>query len=196
MIQLGRVGAATFIEWKEPLLRPILVGAAVVAALAVAWWFSRPPSVPTPVVEVTHGEAPSSQLMTVHVTGAVERPGLVSLPPGARVAEAVAAAGGVTGAAQLSGFNLAAPVGDGQLIVVPDAGDGTTAESVATGTISLNQASAAQLEALPGVGPVLAGRIVEHRDVFGPFQKVEDLLDVSGVGEAKLAAMRELVTVP
>jgi competence protein ComEA len=114
------------------------------------------------------------------------------------VADAVAAAGGLLPGARADLINLAAPVTDGEQVVVPGPGKdvpATAAESP-DGKVLLNSATAAELDALPGVGPVIAGRIVSYRDENGPFQSVEDLLDVPGIGEAKLADLRDRVQVP
>jgi competence protein ComEA len=126
----------------------------------------------------------------------VLHPGLVSLPAGARVADAVLAVGGATAGAVLTALNLAAPLSDGQQLVVPGEGSAPGPAGDGDGRIPINTADGAALEGLPGVGPVLAQRIVEHRDRHGPFSVVEDLLDVPGIGEAKLAALREMVLVP
>jgi competence protein ComEA len=126
-------------------------------------------------------------------------PGLVEISPGARVADALAAAGGSTGEADLGSLNLAAPVRDGDQIIVssvPPTGGRASATPGADGLVRINTAAAEDLEALPGVGPVLAQRIVEYRDTHGPFGEVEDLLDVPGIGESKLAAMREAIALP
>jgi competence protein ComEA len=133
----------------------------------------------------------------VHVSGAVLVPGMIEVPSGSRVADAVAAAGGALPDADLTMLNLAAPVGDGQHLVVPVAGAGNgAAGSSADDRVRINTAGVADLERLPGVGPVLAERIVRHREAYGPFGAVEDLLDVPGIGEAKLAALRESVRLP
>jgi competence protein ComEA len=154
---------------------------------------------------VLTGPTPVAQPSTiqVHVAGWVVSPGVVSLPEGALVADAIRAAGGLRPGARSDALNLAAAVADGNQIVVPGpdqapAGNGaeTPGGGGGGGLISLNRATAAELEGLPGVGPVLAGRIVAHRDQNGPFSAVEDLLEVPGIGEAKLAAIRDLVTVP
>ncbi|MDP8957691.1 MAG: helix-hairpin-helix domain-containing protein, partial [Actinomycetota bacterium] len=115
----------------------------------------------------------------------------------------VMAAGGALGVADLGDLNLAASVSDGQQVVVPVRGSTQVEEGVGQGEtkgedgpIQLNEASAAELETLPGVGPVLAERIVAQREEHGPFASVEDLLDVPGIGEAKLAALRDLVVLP
>lgn len=134
-------------------------------------------------------------LLTIHVSGAVTRPGLVSLEEGARIADAILAAGGAREDALLTALNLAATVVNGQQLVVP-AGPTGSAASHQDGRVAINTADAVALEVLPGVGPVLAQRIIEHRERHGPFTVVEDLLDVPGIGEAKLAALREMVLVP
>jgi len=145
----------------------------------------------------------------VHVSGAVEEPGLYALTEGARVMDAVAAAGGLADDGAAEGVNLARPVTDGEQIVVPteeqiEAGGtagaaGTGAGSLGTGdaggVIDLNAADATQLETLPGIGPALAGRIVAWREENGGFSSVDDLLAVSGIGEKVLAGLRDAVLV-
>lgn len=127
--------------------------------------------------------------ITVHISGAVRNPGVVIADGDARVADIVILAGGAEPEAALGRVNLAAPVRDGDHIIVPslkdDGGLGAADER-----FDLNTATASEFEALPGVGPVLASRIVAHRDDHGPFDTIEDLLDVAGIGEAKLAAIR------
>ncbi len=138
--------------------------------------------------------SPGVETITVHVAGAVSRPGLVSLDPGSRVADAVAAAGGATVDADLAAVNLAEPVDDAGQVVVPTVGEGGT--PAGDGRVRVNSATADDLATLPGIGPVLAQRIVEHRDAEGRFESVEDLLDVSGIGERLLAGMRDRIAVP
>ena len=134
----------------------------------------------------------------IHVSGAVRRPGLVELRGQVRVADAISAAGGVLPDADLTVINLAASLRDGDQVVVPlRSPGGERDEGVgADGRVRLNAAGIDELQQLPGVGPVLAGRIVDHRDSHGRFETVEDLLDVPGIGEAKLAALRDAVVVP
>lgn len=141
-----------------------------------------PPVVPADVATIT-----------VHVAGAVMHPGLISVADDARVADAIAAAGGATGGADLGAINLAAPITDGTQLVVPAVGGVSVAgaATAADGPIDLNQAGVEDLVRLDGVGEVLARRIVAHRDAHGPFGTIEDLLDVAGIGEGKLAAIRE-----
>jgi competence protein ComEA len=156
------------------------------------------PSVPA----ATAAPGPAPSAVHVHVAGAVVRPGVHELAAGARVVDAVAAAGGSVAGADLDALNLAAVLADGQRVYVPvegevvelvDPGAGAT-ETVATGPIDLNVASAGDLDALPGIGPTTAAAIVRHRDEHGPFMTVDGLLDVRGIGPAKLDAIRALVT--
>ncbi len=173
----------------------IVAGAVALLAIGggVLLW---PDQTAPPPIEIVAARPPDARI-TVHVSGAVARPGLVSLPADARIADAVRAAGGALPGAMLSGLNLAAPLADGQQVVVPSAvAGGAVAAGSADGRVHVNVADAADLEGLPGVGPVLAERIVAYRAEHGPFTAVEDLLDVPGIGEAKLAAIRDVVQVP
>jgi len=169
----------------------VTAGAVVLAAIVTALlaWPGAPAPPPVELIGNT-----TRRIVTVHVSGAVTRPGLVTLDAEARVADAIVAAGGATADAQLGALNLAAPLGDGARLVVPGADaevDGGT-----DGVVRINSASAKDLEQLPGVGPVLAARIAAYRDENGPFEAVEDLLAVPGIGESKLAALRDSVLVP
>jgi competence protein ComEA len=157
----------------------------------------------------------------VHVAGAVASPGVVELPAASRVVDAVAAAGGLRADADPDRVNLAAPLVDGSRIVLPVLGQEPPAESVtipppptggsgeqsggapggatggtsSSGRMDLNTASVEELDELPGVGPATAQAIVDHRSAEGRFGSVDELLDVRGIGEAKLEALRDLVTV-
>ena len=151
--------------------------------------------------------------VVVHVVGAVGSPGVCELPPGARVADALEAAGGTLAGADVEGVNLARPLVDGEQIRVPRVGedpaevaapqdgpaDGTTGGQPGTGTdgsaIDLNTADAQALETLRGIGPVTAQAILDHREAIGRFESVDELLDVTGIGDATLAAIRDSVTV-
>lgn len=153
-----------------------------------------------------------SETVVVHVAGNVERPGLVSLPGGSRVADALAGAGGATTQADLDALNLARVVVDGEQIYVPAPGEvppgqasnqsvpsagsstGRAGESP-VGPVNLNTAQESELDALPGVGPAIAGRIVAWREQHGGFTEVEELTEVSGIGPATLERLRPLVTV-
>ncbi|GMQ94174.1 MAG: hypothetical protein BMS9Abin12_1658 [Acidimicrobiia bacterium] len=175
--------------------------AAGVAALSVivgAIWFGMGDTQSLPDVSADQVAAPSSGTqIRVHVSGAVSSPGVVELSADAIVAEAVAAAGGATRVADLTAINLAARVRAGERIIVPDTQpEGTSSGQASDSGIDLNLASATDLEMLPGVGPVLAQRIVAFRTERGLFVTVEDLLDVPGIGEAKLAMMRDAIARP
>lgn len=174
--------------WELPpgLPRRLVPVVPVLALGAVAyWWFSAPvETTPAPHV-VVRRESVDVQLV-VDVVGQVRHPGVVRLPSGARVLDAIAAAGGVRpGHAPI--VNMARKVVDGEQIVVGAGATGTTQSS----RISINTATASQLEQLPGVGPILAKRIVDYRTAHGPFARIRDLLDVPGIGDAKYAEIAD-----
>jgi competence protein ComEA len=158
---------------------------------------------PPPVAVKRHAAAKAPQAAVgrvyVHVAGAVRRPGLYRVGAGTRVGRAVKLAGGPTGKADLAATNLAARVEDGQQILVPVRGAAATPAAATPGTatpsgpISLASATQAQLEELDGIGPTLAARILEYRDEHGGFRSVEELGEVDGIGEVRLAALREAV---
>jgi competence protein ComEA len=149
--------------------------------------------------------------VVVHVAGAVVSPGVRRLPPGSRVTDALDAAGGALPDADLPRVNLAAPLVDGQQVYVPRPGEEVPVAGgsglpggagvagsggVVPGTpVDLNTATAEQLDTLPGVGPATAAAIIAHREQHGPFTSVDQLLDVRGIGEAKLEQLRDLVSV-
>ena len=156
-----------------------------------------PPTLPPPAFATT--TAPPARVV-VHVVGAVRRPGLYRLGQGARVAEAVARAGGATRKADLSLVNLAALVSDGEQVAVPrrgsavaSAGASAGVTGIPTGPVHLNSATVDQLDALPGVGPVTAQKIVDYRQKHGAFTSVDELDAVSGIGPARLDQLRDLV---
>jgi len=193
----------------------IAMGVAVVlVALAVAWRLLRPPARPPeatlPFASTTLAEATATtttvpSALVVHVAGSVAAPGVHELAAGARVVDAIEAAGGLTAEADGARVNLAAPLVDGARVYVPAVGEEPPPVAVGgepgpagaapTGPVNLNTADAAALEALPGVGPATAAAILEHRTKVGAFTSVEQLLDVPGIGEAKLEALRDLVGV-
>jgi competence protein ComEA len=157
-----------------------------------------PPILPPATVSTTPAR------VVVHVVGAVRRPGLYRLSQGARVADAVARAGGATRKADVSLVNLAALVSDGEQVVVPRrgavgaaaggvAGAGAGAAGVPAGPVHLNGATVEQLDTLPGVGPVTAQKIVDYRQKHGAFTSVDELDAVPGIGPARLDELRDLV---
>ncbi len=192
--------------------------AGLLAAVALAgWtWLDRPRVEPAPpVVTSVEDPAPSGaaeppageaadarQTAVVSVVGLVARPGLVTLPAGARIADAVAAAGGLLPEADPASVNLAAVVSDGQQVAVgvpgaaPAAAPGPESGTAGSaGPLDVNAATATDLDALPGIGPVLAQRIVDHREANGRFTSVEQLDDVPGIGPATYAELADLVRV-
>jgi competence protein ComEA len=126
----------------------------------------------------------------------VSRPGLYRLADGARVNDAIRAAGGVTSQADLDALNLASKLKDGDKVLVPRRGESQAqGGSGATGKVNLNTATVEQLDTLPGIGPALAQRIVSYRQQHGGFRTLDDLEKVPGIGPAKLDGIRDLVTV-
>lgn len=185
-----------------PLLAGIGLAAAaliavLVAVLVVAAGQASGSTAERPAVAVVPATTAPTPLL-VHVSGAVRSPGLVSLPAGSRVIDAVTAAGGPAGSADPGAINLAARVVDGQQVVVPKRGaaaaSGGAATSGAAAPVSLSTATADQLETLPRIGPALAARIIAYRDAHGGFSSVEDLGQVGGIGPKTLAGLRDLVT--
>jgi competence protein ComEA len=181
---------------------------ALVVALVVGFlvWRSRPHAEPAPAVAapgvVAAAAAPSPATIVVSVLGRVQRPGLVRLPQGARVADAIEAAGGVLPGTDLGYLNLARKLVDGELLAIgvgpvpsaPVAG-APGGSGGPPGLINLNTATLAELDTLPGVGPVLAQRIIDHRNRSGGFKSVEELRKVEGVGDARFEQLKDLVTV-
>ncbi len=172
-------------------------------------------SAATPSAQASASPGVAAELV-VYVCGAVRRPGVVRLPEGARVGDAIELAGGPTAQAELSAVNLAAKVGDGQQIVVPEkAAAGAPAASAAGGAdagsgpagvaqqaaapagalVNINTASLTELESLSGVGPSTAQKIIDNRTANGGFTSVEQLLDVPGIGDAKFAELKDAVTI-
>jgi competence protein ComEA len=184
--------------------RRVLAAAILALVLLVVAWRHTAAGTPAPlrVAPVTAARtspATAARLLVVDVVGAVRRPGLVRLAEGSRVAAAIAQAGGLRRGAERAGVNFAAPVSDGQQVVVPQrgaavaAGAGGGAASASTGPVSLSSATAEQLDALPGVGPVTAEKIVAYRQQHGAFRSVDELDAISGIGPSRIADLRGLV---
>jgi competence protein ComEA len=185
--------------------RLLAIALAVLVALVLAWRQLAPHAAAAPLQvapikprAVAARSAPAAKPLVVDVAGAVRRPGLYRLEQGARVADAIARAGGLTRRAERTAVNLAALVADGQQVLVatrgsPAAGAGGGTVTGATGPVSLSAATAEQLDTLPGVGPVTAQKIVQYRQEHGPFTSVDGLDAIPGIGPAKLADLRPLV---
>jgi competence protein ComEA len=196
-----------------------IVGGALAVAVAGfgGWWAFRAPD-PVPVEQVlprasnsepvvTAAAGPtSSVVVVVHVDGAVVHPGVHELLLGGRVIDAIEAAGGLLVDADRERLNLAAMVNDGQRVWVPFVGEdepavvgpvGGTADTATAGTgpVNLNNADSAALETLPGIGPSIAAAILQHREQEGRFERIEDLLEVAGIGPARLDQLEAMVTV-
>lgn len=182
---------AGFVAWRSrPQAEPVAAIAPASSALALVSSSGPSPS-------------PSATLLVVAVTGRVRHPGLVQLVPGARVADAIRAAGGALPGTDLSFVNLARKVADGELIViglvpppgVTANGGAPTADATSGRIIDLNTATAADLDTLPGIGPALAQRIIDYRTQHGGFRSVDELRNVSGIGDTKFAEIKDLVSV-
>jgi competence protein ComEA len=186
----------------------IVAGIAVVLALVSLAVWSRgapaavaPPSTTVAVTPAPTGTvAPAGSVIYVHVAGAVRRPGLYELPAGVRAADAIEAAGGAKRHADLDAINLAEVLVDAMKLDVPERGEATavptpSSSAAASALVDLNTADQAQLETIPGIGPVTATAILQHRDEIGGFQAIEELLDVDGIGPATLESLRPYVTI-
>jgi competence protein ComEA len=151
-----------------------------------------------PVEVERHEDDEAQRRIYVHVAGAVRRPGLIRVPEDTRLAAALRRAGGPLRRAELSGVNLAAKLEDGQQVIVPiraaEAGAGAPAGAASPGTgakLSLATATQAELEEIDGIGPTLAGRILEYRTEQGGVSSIEELAEVEGIGEQRLETLRE-----
>lgn len=193
---------AAEVAWQFPAGRLKVVVALVVAAgVVLSWWLlsARPRTSEPEAVHLTaqteRSGGASSTSLVIDVEGKVKRPGIVTLPRGSRVHHAIARAGGLAEGADTTMLNLARILADGEQVVVGQAGAAGDAPAVGTaGRISLNSATLEQLDTLPGVGPVTAEAIVAYRTAHGGFQRVEDLLNVKGIGDQTLADLKDQVS--
>ncbi|MDX6288064.1 MAG: competence protein ComEA [Frankiales bacterium] len=174
----------------------------VVIAAVIAWNARARPvtSVAPPAFAAPSASPRAAAVVVVDVAGKVRRPGLVTLPTGSRVADALRAAGGVKPGTDLTSLNLARKLVDGEQIVVGTPASAALAPSTAAGSttggvVDLNAATVADFDTLPGIGPVLAQRIVDWRTTHGGFTDVTQLRQVSGIGESKYAQLKDLVRV-
>lgn len=191
-------------QWLERYRGIVFVAliAAVIAGL-VLFQILRPkpspiilkPPTPLPSPEVT----PTPRPLRVYVSGAVHQPDVYPLPPDSIVKDALLAAGGATDDADLDRINLALPVADGQHVYVPRLGEADlpvqppSSQPASGGKVNINTADAATLETLPGIGPAIAQRIIDYRQANGPFAKIEDIKDVSGIGDGILSKIQDLI---
>lgn len=205
--------------WSPRALRALamLLGA-LLLVVGYWWWQGRARPVVTVPDPVTTVSAPASSVplgeVTVHVRGRIARPGVVTLPAGSRVVDAIEAAGGVKAGASIGALNLARLLVDGEQVAVGVRGEKGDPSGIPAGVtdagssggpaggpsggsalVDLNAATASELEELPGIGPVLAERIVQWREDNGRFTDVEVLGEVSGIGDALMAQLRPLVRV-
>jgi competence protein ComEA len=187
------------------LLVALLVGARFVVRAGTPAGAPAPPIVgsaedPAGAASSAAGAGASSMRLVVYVVGAVRRPGLYELPRGSRVADAVERAGGATRKADPAALNLAAPVADGQQVLVPArlpravaAAQGAPTPGVPAGPIQLSSATAEQLDSLPGIGPATAQKIIDYRAEHGAFRSVEELDEVPGIGPTRVEQLKGLV---
>lgn len=206
-----------FDEWRADTRFGVIAMVLVAVIAGVVWYRvgvsgGNEPSAAKPsrtaAVDTTQAAVPPTtvgNVVVVHVAGAVVTPGVVELPAGSRVIDAIEAAGGGTLVADFDQLNLAAKLVDGERVLVPKLGqvapiDPTTdssagSSSASAGPINLNTATAAQLEELPGIGPALAAAIIDERDRRGGFRSINELREVRGIGEKRFADLRDHVTV-
>ncbi|BAJ28400.1 putative DNA-binding protein [Kitasatospora setae KM-6054] len=191
--------------------RRAVLGLTVLLVLATGYavqhfWLGRPRPVPVPVIamagpasdQAPEGASvlqPTGPSLVIDIAGKVQRPGLRTLPAGSRVADALTAAGGPLPGTDTSLLNLARPLTDGeQILVGTDPPPGGTTPTGRAGPVSLNHAGADQLDSLPGVGPALAQRILQYRLAHGPFQSLDQLRHVPGIGPRKYEDLKPLLT--
>lgn len=191
---------------KKFILLCVLLLGCVLTSIAAEFFMNEEPA---PVISAQTQAKSKKQLITVYVSGAVARPGLYELPAGIRAQEAVEAAGGLTEAANQEKVNLAKKLKDGSQVNVPalkgskkaitgtNASAGTASigrQQKQVGLVNINTASITELDSLPGVGEVTAQRIVEYRQQHS-FTRIEDIMQVKGIGEAKFNKMKDRLTV-
>jgi len=191
-----------FVFQRRELLGALFLAGLLIAGLLLRFVLlpdNEPEIVLEQAAEPAEQQAPGEEKkIVVHVAGAVKNPGVFTLPEGSRVFEAIAKAGGALPEANVHALNLAEALFDGRKIIVPSANVQEGESEVMPpqdGRININNATAAQLEELPGIGPARAGAIVREREKNGPFRQIEDLARVSGIGVKTVEALREYATV-
>ncbi len=216
-------GMASVNDWLEKYRGYILIALVCLILMGGALILIRRPApepivvataiIPTPTTLPAATLIPTPAPLRVYVTGAICTPDVYVLPPGSIVKDAIQAAGGSADDADLDRINLALALYDQQHVYVPHMGETTPAAPlpgsvppptpVASeptgkigGKVNLNTATAEQLDALPGIGPAIAQRIVDHREANGPFATAEDIVNVKGIGQATYEKLKDLITAP
>jgi competence protein ComEA len=196
----SKIKVEVFVKSFFNIIAGILIGLIVAAVL---WTLAGPPRGDAVILLPPPTEVP----IKVYVTGQVARPGLYNLSKDSRVQDAIDAAGGLTDQADVNGVNLAAKLQDGQQVdipkIPPELSIGTDTSGSSNGSsggfigtpININTATEAELETLPGIGPTLAQKIIDYRSAFGFFAKIEDLLNVPGIGPATYDTIKAYITV-
>jgi len=193
-------------KWFERYRAVLFFVCVVAAMLGLALFEGRRPE-PVPLILTPSSSpaptwaepTPTPGPLRVYVSGAVQYPDVYTLPPGSIVKDALLAAGGAVAEADLASINLARPVADGEQVHVPRTGEQNpvrlpSVEPLPVGKVNINTADRAALEALPGIGPELAQRILDYRQAHGPFAQISDLLNVTGIGPGILDKIRDEIT--
>ncbi len=190
-------------DWLRTYRGYLTLALAEALILGALWLWRRPRPAPIAISEPTLRPTPTVGLIVVHVTGAVRRPDVYPLPENSRLKDALAAAGGARSDADVEALNLALPLHDGQQVRIPAQGEAapllpaeaSAPPAAAAALINVNTATPAELESLPGIGPALAQRIIQDRQANGPYETVDQLTRVRGIGPATLEKLRPLVCV-
>jgi competence protein ComEA len=197
------VSARVIGDWVNRHRAVLAAGILGAVAVSVAALVLSRPSAPQILIQQPSSRPPGSPpvpaLIVVHLSGEILSPGVYQLPLGARVDDAVRAAGGVTAEGDVNRLNLAARLADGQHLVVPRRTEQVTVNLAASpspmpGRINVNTATVAELDGLPGIGPVTAQRIVAYRQQHGPFTRIDELRDAKLVNQGTLEKIKDLIT--